>query len=291
MRKVGIVLAMLAIACALVSATGCGGARPTQVILSTTTSTQDSGLLDSLLPAFEKEFNHTVKTIAVGSGEAIKMGRRGDADVVLAHDHAAEEKAVAQGYLLERVKVMYNDFVILGPPNDPAGIKGSESAVEAFQKIAASGTAGTASFASRADGSGTNTAELDIWKKAGVDPRGQRWYIATGQGMGETLTIADEKQAYCLADRATYISRQGNKLVILSEGDPALFNQYGIEVVNPGKHPKLKLNVKGAGDFVQFLTSPEGQKLIGEYRLKDVVLFHPNAEGETRGMDGYREPG
>jgi tungstate transport system substrate-binding protein len=289
MRKVAIAVAVLAVACAALIAAGCGGGKPTQVVLSTTTSTQDSGLLNYLLPVFEKKFNHTVKTIAVGSGEAIKMGQRGDADVVLAHDHAAEEKSVTQGYLLERVKVMYNDFIILGPRSDPAGVKGDKSGVGAFRKIAAAAAAGKATFASRADGSGTNTAELGIWRQAGVDPSGKSWYIATGQGMGETLTIADEKQAYCLADRATYISRQGNRLVVLSEGDPVLFNQYGVEVVNPQKHPNLKLNVKGAGDFVQFLTSREGQRLIGEYELKGVVLFHPDAAGETRGMDGYEE--
>jgi tungstate transport system substrate-binding protein len=238
---------------------------------------------------FEKEFNQEVKTIAVGSGEAIKMGERGDADVVLAHDAAAEEKAVADGYLVERVKVMYNDFIIIGPESDPAGIKGEESAEEAFRKIAAAGDAGETEFVSRADGSGTNVAEMNLWRKVGVEPEGESWYVASGQGMGETLTIADTKQAYTLADRATYIARQGNKLVVLSEGDPALFNQYGVEVVNPEKHPGLNLNVEGAGDLVEFLTGERGQELIGEYELQGVVLFHPNAEGETRGMGESKE--
>jgi tungstate transport system substrate-binding protein len=290
MRKAAsISLALVVVIALLATVTGCGGEKTTQVVLSTTTSTQDSGLLNVLLPEFEKEYNHTVKTIAVGSGEAIKMGRSGDADVVLAHSEAQEEKAVSEGYLLERVKVMYNDYIILGPKEDPAGIKGSKSAKEAFEKMAAAGAAGRTRFVSRADGSGTNTAEQNLWKKAGVSAQGQKWYISTGQGMGETLTIADTEQGYTLADRATYISRQGNKLVILSEGDPALFNQYGVEVVNPEKHPNLKLNVKGAGDLVQFLTGRKGQKLIGGYRLKGVVLFHPDAKTETRGMGDYKE--
>ncbi|MFH1150327.1 MAG: substrate-binding domain-containing protein [Actinomycetota bacterium] len=290
MRKTLVIPAIVVMAIsALVGAAGCGRSAPTTVVLATTTSTQDSGLLDKLLPTFEKEFNHTVKTVAVGSGEAIKMGRSGDADVVLAHDQAAEEKFVDEGYGLQRVKVMYNDFIILGPENDPAGIKGEKSASDAFKRIADAAAAGKTSFASRADGSGTNVAEMNLWKKAGVDPEGQSWYIATGQGMGETLKIADEKQSYTLADRATYITRQGNRLVILSEGDPALYNQYGVEVVNPEKHPDLDLNVQGAGDFVGFLTSEEGQKMIGEYELEGVVLFHPNAAGETRGMGDYQE--
>jgi len=291
MKKTAIVITLIAlVAVVAVAATGCGSSeKPTGIILSTTTSTQDSGLLLYLLPKFEKQYNHTVKTIAVGSGQAIKMGQQGDADVVLAHDQAAELKSVADGYTLQYVKVMYNDFIVLGPSTDPAGVKGDKSAVDAFKRIAAAGDAGKAVFVSRADGSGTNVAELNLWKKAGIDPNGKPWYVKTGQGMGQTLAVADEKQAYTLADRATYVSRSGNKLVVLSEGDPALFNQYGVEVVNPAKHPNIKLNVKGAGDFVQFLTSKEGQQLIAAYKLKGVQLFHPNAAGETRGMGSYKE--
>ena len=291
MKKTAVIILSIAlIAGVALAATGCSSSsKPTGIILSTTTSTQDSGLLTYLLPKFEKQYNHTVKTIAVGSGQAIKMGEQGDADVVLAHDQAAEMKSVAQGFTLQYVKVMYNDFIILGPSADPAGIKGDKSAVDAFKKIAAAGDAGKAVFVSRADGSGTNVAELNLWKKAGVDPNNKSWYVKTGQGMGQTLAVSDEKQAYTLADRATYVSRTGNKLVILSEGDPSLFNQYGVEVVNPAKHPNIKLNVKGAGDFVQFLTSKEGQDMIAAYKLKNVQLFHPNAAGETRGMGSYKE--
>jgi tungstate transport system substrate-binding protein len=269
---------------------GCGQNKPTTVVLATTTSTQDSGLLTRLLPVFNKKFNHKTKTIAVGTGEALKMGEKGDADVVLVHALAAEEAFVKEGYGLERVQVMYNDFYVIGPQADPAVIKGDRSVVDAFKKIAAAGAAGKAVFVSRGDGSGTNLAELAIWKKAGVDPKGQPWYVVTGQGMGETLTIANEKQAYTLTDSATYISRKDTlSLVILVQGDPVLFNLYGVEVVNPAKHPNIKLNTEGAGDFVQFLTSKEGQALIASYRVKGIQLFHPNAKGETRGMGNSKE--
>jgi tungstate transport system substrate-binding protein len=269
---------------------GCGQSKPTTLVLATTTSTQDSGLLTRLLPVFDKKFNHKTKTIAVGTGEALKMGEKGDADVVLVHALASEEAFVKAGYGLERVQVMYNDFYVIGPTGDPAGIKGDKSAAGAFKKIAAAGAAGKAVFVSRGDGSGTNLAELAIWKKAGVNPKGQPWYVMTGQGMGETLTIANQKQAYTLTDSATYISRKDTlSLVILLQGDPMLFNLYGVEVVNPAKHPNIKLNTTGAGDFVQFLTSKEGQALIGSYKVKGVQLFHPNAKGETRGMGNFNE--
>jgi len=273
-----------------VLAVGCGQSKPTTLVLATTTSTQDSGLLTYLLPVFNKKFNHKTKTIAVGTGEALKMGEKGDADVVLVHALAQEEAFVKAGYGLERVQVMYNDFYIIGPGSDPAGIKGEKSAVNAFKKIAAAGAEGKAVFVSRGDGSGTNTAELAIWKKAGIVPKGQAWYVVTGQGMGETLTVANQKQAYTLSDSATYISRKDTiGLVILVQGDPMLFNLYGVEVVNPAKHPSIKLNTQGAGDFVQFLTSKEGQDLIGKYKIKGVVLFHPDAKGETRGMGNTKE--
>lgn len=261
-------------------AVGCGGSEPTGMILATTTSTKDSGLLDELIPIFEKEYNHTVKTLAVGTGEALKMGEKGDADVVLVHSKASEEEFVKNGFGLERVEVMYNDFIIVGPASDPAGIKGDKSATDALNKIAASG----ATFVSRSDDSGTHKKELKLWDEAGVDPKGQSWYLETGQGMGETLTIANQKQAYTLTDRATYVvMRKGFELEIIVEGDKSLYNQYGVIVVNPDKHQGLDLNTKGAGDFVQFLTSEEGQKMIGDYKMEGTVLFTPNATGETRG--------
>jgi tungstate transport system substrate-binding protein len=278
---VGIVFA------AAVTLAGCSSGKPTAVILATTTSTQDSGLLDHLLPVFDKKFNHKTKTIAVGTGEALKMGERGDADVVLVHALAAEEAFVKAGFGLERVQVMYNDFIVIGPQSDPAGIKGDKSAVDAFKKIATAGAAGKTVFVSRGDASGTNAAEIKIWAEARIDPKGQPWYVVTGQGMGETLTIANQKSAYTLSDRATYVTREGTiQLVILVQGDPALYNLYGVEVVNPAKHPGIKLNTEGAGDFVQFLTSKQGQEMIGAYKVKGIVLFHPNARGETRGMGG-----
>lgn len=292
MKRSGILaVALVALLAVLASlATGCGQSRPTTVVLATTTSTEDSGLLKELLPVFDKKFNHKTKTVAVGTGEALKMGEKGDADVVLVHALAAEEKFVKEGYGLERVQVMYNSFVILGMPGDPAGIKGVKVASDAFKKIAAAGNAGKTVFVSRGDGSGTNLAEMDIWKKAGIDPKGKSWYIVTGQGMGETLTIANQKQGYTLSDNATFIFRKdGLQLIILSEGDPILRNLYGVEVVNPARHPDIKLNTQGAGDFVQFLTSAEGQKLIGDYKVRGVVLFHPDAKAETRGMGNYKE--
>jgi tungstate transport system substrate-binding protein len=286
----GIVLvAMLAVSLATVGM-GCGKGEPTSLVLATTSSTQDSGLLDKLLPVFEEKYNVKVKTVAVGSGEALAMGKAGDADVLMVHAPASEEELVKNGYGLERVKFMFNDFVIVGPDADPAAVKGDKSAVDAFKRIAAAGAAGTAVFVSRADDSGTHKAELKIWKEAGIEPKGQTWYVETGQGMGETLTIANEKKAYTLADRATYLARKGSvQLVILVEGDKMLYNQYSVIVVNPEEHKDLELNVKNAGDLVEFVTSEEGQEIIRNYKKYDTVLFHPNAEGETRGMGDFKE--
>jgi tungstate transport system substrate-binding protein len=287
---IGILVILLASAVAVAAVAGCGKSKPTTMVMATTTSTQDSGLLDVLLPAFEKKYNVKVKTLAVGSGEAMKIGERGDADVLMVHSPAAEETFVKNGLGLERVQFMYNDYVILGPNADPAGIKGSKTAVEAYQKIAAAGAAGTTAFVSRADLSGTNTAELKIWKEAGISPKGQPWYVETGQGMGETLNITNQKQAYTMADRATYLSMKANlQLTVLVEGDKALYNQYSIIVVNPAKHTGLKLNTKNAGDLAEYVTGKSGQDLIGSYKKYDVVLFHPNAKAQTRGMGNYKE--
>lgn len=284
-RNLTIVITLLAVLSASLALAGCGNGKPTTVVLATTTSTQDSGLLDVLIPAFEKQHNVKVKTLAVGTGEALKMGERGDADVVLVHSRDAEEKFVADGFGLQRVQVMYNDFIIVGPQPDPAAIKGDKSASDAFKEIAAAGSAGTAVFVSRADDSGTNKKELALWKEAGIDPKGQPWYVETGQGMGETLTITNQKQGYTLSDRATYLARKANlSLVVLVEGDKGLMNQYGVVVVNPDKLPNVKLNTEGASDFAKFLTSKDGQDLINGYKINGTVVFHANAKGESDGM-------
>ncbi len=277
----GVITLMLV--ASLMALAGCGekeeGSKKS-LILATTTSTQDSGLLDLLVLDFEEKYGVTVKTIAVGTGEALKMGERGDADVLLVHAKDSEEELVDGGYGLERVEIMYNDFIIVGPETDPAGIKDEKSAADALGKIAETGS----TFVSRGDDSGTNRKEKKIWAEAGVDPAGQSWYVETGQGMGNTLTVASEKQGYTLSDRATYLSKKETvDLVIVVEGDKFLFNQYSAIVINPEKHPDLDLNVEGAGDFVEFLTSGEGQELIGSYEKYNTGLFHPNASGETRG--------
>lgn len=284
--KITAIVIAAALVVGLPLAAGCGKGQPTSVVLATTTSVQDSGLLDYMLPEFEKGFNHKVKVIAVGSGEAIAMGKRGDADVLLVHSKDEELKFVKEGYGLQRVEIMYNDFVIVGPGSDPAGIKGGASAVDAFKKIASSGS----TFISRGDRSGTNVRELKLWATAGVDPTGRTWYVQTGQGMGETLTITDQKRGYTLSDRATYVARKnGVRPVVLVEGDRSLLNPYSVIVVKAQKHPGIKFNVTGAADFCGFMTAKKGQQMIGSYKKGGTVLFHPDAKTQTRGMDGYKE--
>ncbi|MFQ6110926.1 MAG: substrate-binding domain-containing protein [Nitrospinota bacterium] len=241
--------------------------------LATTTSTENSGLLASLNPPFEKRFSIRVDVIAVGTGKALLLGRTGDVDVVLVHARAAEDEFVAEGFGVNRRDVMYNDFVLLGPPEDPAGIKGCTSAGEALKAIAAK----RAPFISRGDDSGTHKKELLLWKKAGVLPRGA-WYAEAGQGMGAVLRIADEKGAYTLTDRGTYLSRQeGLELPILVEGDHILFNPYGVIAVNPERHPHVKYEL--ATKFIQWLTSVDTQEKIGQFRhASGEPLFHPNSE-------------
>jgi tungstate transport system substrate-binding protein len=279
-KWISIVLLPLVLVSSVVLVVGCGNSEPANLTLATTTSTADTGLLDYLLPVFEKDYNIKVKPIAVGSGEALKMGERGDADVLLVHSKLDEEAFVKSSFGLERVEVMWNDFVILGPQADPSGIKGDKSAVDAFKKIAAAGT----TFVSRADDSGTNKKEMKLWTAAGVNPVGQPWYVQTGQGMGETITVTNQKQGYTLSDRATYLARKDTlQIAILVEGDKQLLNPYSVIVVNPKKHPGLKLNTKGAGDFVWFMTGKKGQEMVGAYRKGGVVLFHPDAKGQTRG--------
>lgn len=240
-----------------------GAAEPAvkDVILATTTSTQDSGLLDVLVPVFEEQTGYRVKTIAVGTGAALEMGEKGDADVLLVHAPAAEKPLVDSGVGINYELVMHNDFVLLGPNNDPAGVKGLDVA-EALQKIAASG----ATFISRGDDSGTHNKELSLWQNAGVDPAGQQWYQETGQGMGATIAVANEKQGYTLSDRATYLAQTENiEMQIVSEGAEDLKNIYHVMSINPEKFPEQKINAEGGKAFVDFMISKETQEVINSF--------------------------
>ncbi|MEK6527719.1 MAG: substrate-binding domain-containing protein [Nitrospirota bacterium] len=259
-------------------------AAPVRIRCASTTSTQNSGLFDYLLPIFEKKTGIKVDIVAVGTGAAIEIGKRGDADVVFVHAKEQELKAVEEGWFVGRHDVMYNDFVIIGPLNDPAKIKGLKSAVEAFHKIAKSASL----FISRGDNSGTHTKELSIWKKAGIDPKGQKWYLETGQGMEKAQRIANEKRAYTLTDRGTWLATKDKdklEMIIVLEGDPALFNQYGVMAVNPvrpsesaeaEKTPHVKY--KEAMEFINWLISKAGQDAIASFKDKNGnQLFKPNA--------------
>lgn len=231
-----------------------------KLILATTTSTEDSGLLDYLLPDFESEFNCEVEVVAVGTGQAIQLGVDGNADVLLVHDRAKEDRFMQDGDGVRREDVMYNDFIILGQEEDPAGIQDSTSAVDAFTKISES----QATFISRGDDSGTHGKEKKIWAAAGIEPAGD-WYISAGQGMGAVLTMADEMKAYTLSDRATYLARtlEGTNLVILTEGDPLLFNPYGVIAVNPAK--SATINAELAQKFIEWIVSVPVQSKIAEF--------------------------
>ena len=246
------------------------------VILATTTSTQDSGLLDVLLPAFQKETGYFVKTISVGSGQAMAMGRRGEADVLLVHSPADEQKFIEEGYGINRRLVMHNDFIIVGPAADPAKMKGAKTSKEALKRIAEAG----AVFVSRGDNSGTHAKEKGIWKAAGVSPDRQKWYQQTGLGMGETLNVASEKGGYTLTDRATYLALKKARslaLEILVEREPLLLNVYHVIEVNPAKWPKV--NAAGAKAFADFVVSPKAQEIIGHFGVDKVgsPLFVPDA--------------
>jgi len=245
------------------------------LILATTTSTQDSGLLDVLVPMFEQQTGFTVQTVAVGTGAALKMAEEGNADVLLVHAPSSEKALMDAGWGKDRFLVMHNDFVIVGPANDPTSIKGTATAVEAFQKILAAGS----TFISRGDDSGTNKMEITLWGKASNDPKGAAWYVESGQGMGATLTIASEKTAYTLTDRATYLANKGNlSLEILVEGDPALLNVYHVITVNPDKWPKA--NYDGAISFANFMIAQETQDIIGQFGVEKFgqPLFFPDAD-------------
>jgi tungstate transport system substrate-binding protein len=257
--------------------TSCNPATLTKdLLLVSTTSTQDSGLLDVLLPTFTAKTGYAVQLVAVGSGQALKLGEQGNADVILLHSPAAEKEFVANGFGIDRRLVMHNDFVIVGPASDPAGIHG-ENPVEALKQIFAS----RVTFVSRGDNSGTHVKELTLWKNAGLDPTGKDWYLETGQGQGATLSIASEKGGYALTDRGTFLAYKSNvDLEILVEGDPFLLNVYHVITVNPAKFPNM--NLEGAKAFANFITSDEGQKVIADFGVDKFgqPLFFPDA-GKT----------
>ena len=248
------------------------------LLLVSTTSTQDSGLLDILLPAFSEATGYTVQFVAVGSGQALKLGEEGNADVILLHSPAAEKEFMDKGFGTDRRLVMHNDFVIVGPDSDPASLRTQLTAVDSFNAIFSS----SSTFVSRGDESGTHVKELALWKKAGFNvPTGQGWYIETGQGQGATLNIASEKQGYAITDRGTFLAYNANlDLVVLFENDPILLNVYHVITVNPEKWANI--NVEGAKAFADFVTSPQGQKIIREFGLDKYgqPLFYPDA-GKT----------
>jgi tungstate transport system substrate-binding protein len=269
-----VALAGILILALFITGTVSAQAQQKAIILATTTSTQDSGLLDVLIPIFEKKTGYFVKTIAVGSGQAMAMGQKGEADVLLVHSPAAEKKFMAEGYGINRKLVMHNDFVIVGPPADPAKVKGMKSASEAFKKIASA----KALFLSRGDNSGTHAKEKEIWKASGINPQGEKWYQQTGLGMGQTLNVASEKKAYTLTDRGTYLALRKNLgLDILTEGDAILLNIYHVIEVNPAKWPKV--NSAGAKAFSDFMVSRETQDVIRTFGVDKFgsPLFFPDA--------------
>jgi tungstate transport system substrate-binding protein len=244
------------------------------ITVASTTSTEQSGLFGYLLPIFENKTGIQVRVVALGTGQALDLARRGDADVVFVHARAAEEKFLADGQGVRRYPVMFNDFVLIGPKSDPAGVAGSKDILEALKKIQST----QAAFVSRGDKSGTHMAELDLWKATGIDIDKAKgaWYRDTGQGMGPALNTASSMNAYLLADRGTWLAfRNRGDLAILVEGDKRLYNQYGVMLVNPDKHPAVK---KALGQsFIDWLVSPEGQKAIADYRIGGEQLFFPNA--------------
>ena len=243
------------------------------MVLATTTSTRDTGLLDVLVPFFDNKYGVTTKVVSVGTGEAIEMGKQGNADVVLVHSRASEDKFVNEGYGVNRKDVMYNFFFVVGPKNDPSGISAIKDAGTAMKKIADD----KATFVSRGDQSGTHKKELEIWKKYNIDPVGHSWYKEAGQGMGNTLMMASEMGGYTLVDSGTWYAFEDKvNLKIVLQGDPVLFNPYGVIAVNPQKYPNIHYNA--AMSFIQFLTSDEGQKMIGEYTKNGKQLFVPDAK-------------
>ncbi|MBL8097707.1 MAG: substrate-binding domain-containing protein [Anaerolineales bacterium] len=274
MKNKKIIFSMLLVISILLAACGSSAPSNPNIILATTTSTQDSGLLDVLIPMFEEQTGYTVQTVAVGTGQALKMGEEGNADVLLVHAPASEEAFMEGGFGTDRAAVMHNDFIIVGPEADPAGLIGTTSVIEGLEKIYEL----NATFVSRGDDSGTHKKELDIWKKANLDPAGQSWYLETGQGMGATLTVASEKEGYTLTDRATYLAQKDNlSVVLVMEGDASLLNPYHVITVNSEKWENV--NYEGAMAFYNFMIAPETQTVISEFGidLYGEPLFFPDA--------------
>jgi len=256
---------------------GLSFAQEKSIVVASTTSTEQSGLFAYLLPIFKSKSGIDVKVVAVGTGQALDIGRRGDADVVFVHDKPAEEQFVAEGFSTKRYEVMYNDFILIGPKNDPAKIAGGKDINEALQKIAAS----QSPFISRGDKSGTNAAELRYWKNAGINPAGEAWYKETGSGMGPALNTASAMNAYILADRGTWLSfKNRGDLMIVVEGDRKLFNQYGVMLVNPERFSQVK-KVLGQ-TLIAWLISKDGQSAIASYKIDGEQLFFPNAKSSGK---------
>jgi tungstate transport system substrate-binding protein len=254
---------------------GSAAAQSRFITVASTTSTEQSGLFKHLLPIFEKKTGIQVRVVALGTGQALDMGRRGDTDVVFVHARPLEEKFLAEGFGVKRHDVMYNDFVLIGPKTDQARVGGGKDVLEAFRKIRAA----RAPFVSRGDKSGTHFAELEIWTTAGIDIAKDKgpWYRDTGQGMGPALNTASGMNAYILADRGTWLSfKNRGELAVLVEGDKRLFNQYGIMLVNPRKHPSVKKDLGQA--FIDWIVAPDGQNAIASYKIGGQQLFFPNAE-------------
>ena len=275
-RALSLLALLLVLSAAAFVCSGWAAPKQKNLILATTTSTQDSGLLDVLIPIFEKQTGFFVKTISVGSGQAMKMGERGEVDVLLVHSPQAEKIFMAQDFGMHRKLVMHNDFLILGPANDPARIRGAKSSAEAFKRISQAG----ALFLSRGDNSGTDAKEKGLWKAAGIDPSGQKWFQQTGLGMGETLNVASEKRGYLLSDRGTYLALEKKRrlgLEILVAGEAKLLNIYHVIEVNPAKWRKV--NAAGAKAFSDFMVSKKTQEIISHFGTKEFgsPLFFPDA--------------
>jgi len=283
-RQIGQKILLLGVVVSFLFITGVFSAQAQgkTIILATTTSTQDSGLLDVLLPIFEKETGYFVKTIAVGSGQAMAMGQKGEADVLLVHSPEEEKKFMAEGYGINRRLVMHNDFIIVGPPGDPAKIKGEKSSVESFKKIASARVL----FLSRGDNSGTHAKEKAIWEAAGINPEGEKWHQETGLGMGQTLSVASEKKGTTLTDRGTYLAlKKKLGLDILVEGDAVLLNIYHVIEVNPAKWPRV--NNPGAKSFSGFMVSKETQGIIKTFGVDKFgsPLFFPDADKKEEKLE------
>jgi tungstate transport system substrate-binding protein len=267
-------LAFIAVFATAIFSAGQAFAQEKSIVVASTTSTQDSGLFEYLLPLYKQKTGVTVKVIAQGTGQALDTGRRGDADVVFVHAKSAEEKFLAEGQSTKRYPVMYNDFVLIGPKSDPAGVKGMKDVGKAFQTIKDK----QAAFISRGDRSGTHIAELKLWKDSGIDIEKDKgpWYKSIGQGMGAALNTASASNGYVLSDHGTWLNfKNRGDLQILVEGDKRMFNQYGVMLVNPEKHPNVKKDL--GQQFIDYLVSPEGQKAIANYKINGEQLFYPNA--------------